>query len=210
VAILLLIRHGVTDQTGKRLYGRSAVHLSAAGREQALGVAERLRGVRLAALYSSPLDRCLETAAPIAEASGLEVNTVEDLQEIDYGTWTGKSFPALRRTKLWRRIHGSSPSAVRFPGGETLAEVQRRAVAALEGIAERHPRATVAVVSHGDVVLLALAHFAGMHVDQYQRLEAATASISAVRLTEGAPKVLRVNDTGTLEDLNPPRRSRPR
>jgi probable phosphomutase (TIGR03848 family) len=210
VAILLLIRHGVTDQTGKRLYGRSEVHLSAAGREQALRVAERLRSVRLTALYSSPLVRCLETAAPIAEASGLKVSTVEDLQEIDYGTWTGKSFPALRRTKLWRRIHGTSPSSVRFPGGETLAEVQRRAVAALEGIAERHPRATVAVVSHGDVVLLALAHFAGTHVDQYQRLEAATASISAVRLTEGAPKILRVNDTGTLEDLNPPRRSRSR
>lgn len=210
MAILLLIRHGVTDQTGKRLYGRSDVHLSDAGREQARRVAGRLSGVKVTALYSSPLERCLETAAPIAEVTGLKVRKVEDLQEIDYGTWTGKSFANLRRTKLWRRVRGGNPSAVRFPEGETLAEAQRRAVTALEAIAERHPRATVAVVTHGDVVLLALAHFAGLHIDQYQRLEAATGSISAVRVTEGPPKVLRMNDTGTLEDLSPPRRARPR
>ncbi|MGH2686329.1 MAG: MSMEG_4193 family putative phosphomutase [Actinomycetota bacterium] len=211
MAVILLVRHAVTAVTGKRLYGRAGgISLSDEGREQARRLAERISAIRLDALYSSPLERCLETAAPIASACGREVRTVEGILEIDYGTWTGRPFTSLRRTRIWRRVHGTQPSAVRFPGGETLGEAQRRSVDALNEIAERHPRGTVAVVSHGDVVSLVLAHLAGVHVDLFQRIHVAPASVSAVSVGPSGPMILRVNDTGTLEDLGRPRRPRVR
>jgi probable phosphomutase (TIGR03848 family) len=199
VAVIVLVRHGVTDQTGVRLYGQGpGVHLSARGREQAEALAERLRAVRPAAVYSSPLERCRETAGPIAAAAGVDVRTERGLLETDLGTWTGKTFGQVRRARLWRRIL-AVPSTGRFPGGESLAEVQARTVRALESIAERHRRRTVVVVTHGDPIRLALAHVAGMHLDHFQRLEVAPASISVVAMGEGGPRVLRVNDTGSLD-----------
>jgi probable phosphomutase (TIGR03848 family) len=207
MAVLLLIRHAITDQTGKRLYGRRpGIHLSDRGREQAASLARRIAATRPAALYSSPLERCLETAAPIAEATGLEVRKLPELLEIDYGSWTGRPFSSLRGTKLWERVR-RLPSAARFPEGEAMLDVQRRVVAVVEDVAGRHPRGVVAVVSHGDPIALALAHFLGLHVDLFQRIHAAPASVSAVVLSDAAPLVLRVGDTGTLEDLRPqPRR----
>ena len=202
---LLLIRHAVTDMTGKRLYGRSeGISISKSGTEQAASLAERMAEVRVDALYSSPLERCLQTARPIEDACGVKVRPLEGVIEIDYGTWTGRPFTSLRRLKLWREFHGATPSAPRFPGGETLAEAQARAVAAIEELVERHPKETVAVVTHGDVVALLLAHYAGIHIDLFQRLEVAPASVTAIVAGGGAPKVRRVNDTGTLRDLAPP------
>jgi probable phosphoglycerate mutase len=203
VTLLLLVRHAVTDMTGKRLYGRSeGISISEAGREQAVNLARRMAEVPLAALYSSPLDRCVETAGPIAEACGVEVQPLEGVVEIDYGQWTGRTFTSLRRLKLWRDFHGATPSTPRFPGGETLLEAQRRAVEAVEEVVERHPKATVAIVTHGDVVALVLAHYAGVHIDLFQRLEVAPASVTAIAAGGGAPKIRRVNDTGTLRDLS--------
>lgn len=210
MAVLLLIRHALTDQTGKRLYGRRAgVHLSDRGREQAAELAERVAAVRPAALYSSPLERCLETAAPIAETTGLEVERVPGVLEIDYGTWTGRQFSSLRGTKLWERVR-RMPSTARFPEGEAMLDVQRRMIGALEDVSARHPRGVVAVVSHGDPIGLALAHFLGLHVDLFQRIHAPPASVSAVVLSDAAPLVVRVGDTGTLEDLRPRPVRRPR
>ena len=197
--------------TGKRLYGRSeGVTLSEAGRAQAEDLARRVSEVTVHALYSSPLERCLETAAPIAKATGLTPRVAKGLIEIDYGSWTGKPFTTLSRTKLWKEFHGATPSAPRFPGGETLAEAQARAVKAVNQLADRHPKDTVAVVSHGDVVALVLAHFAGIHIDQFQRLEIAPASVTAIAVGAGAPGIRKVNDTGTLRGLAPPKRSRRR
>ena len=202
VTLLLLVRHAITDMTGKRLYGRSeGISISETGREQAAGLARRMAEVPLDALYSSPLDRCVETAGPIADACGVEVQTLEGVIEIDYGRWTGRPFTSLRRLKLWREFHGATPSTPRFPGGETLLEAQRRAVDAVEQVVERHPKATVAVVTHGDIVALVLAHYAGVHVDLFQRLEVYPASVTAIAAGNGAPKIRRVNDTGTLRDL---------
>jgi probable phosphomutase (TIGR03848 family) len=204
VTTLLLIRHAVTDMTGKRLYGRSeGVSISELGTEQAASLAERMAEVRVDALYSSPLDRCLETARPIQEACGVKVRELPGVIEIDYGTWTGRAFTSLRRLKLWQEFHGGTPSVPRFPGGETLAEAQRRAVAAVEEVLERHPKETVAVVTHGDIVALVLAHYAGIHIDLFQRLEVAPASVTAIVAGDGPPKIRRVNDTGTLRDLAP-------
>lgn len=209
MALLLLIRHAVTDMTGKRLYGRSeGISLSRTGREQAVALARRVAEVPLDALYSSPLDRCMETARTISEACGVLVTPLEGVLEIDYGRWTGRPFTSLRRTRLWREFHGANPSAPRFPGGETLAEAQTRAVEAVEDVAERHPKGTIGVVTHGDVVALVLAHYAGIHVDLFQRLEVAPASVTAIALGSGAPKIRRVNETGTLRDLASRHRAR--
>jgi probable phosphoglycerate mutase len=203
VTLLLLVRHAITGMTGKRLYGRSeGISISEAGREQAAGLAQRLAEVPLDAMYSSPLDRCMETALPIADACGVTVEPLEGVIEIDYGRWTGRPFTSLRRLKLWREFHGATPSTPRFPGGETLLEAQRRAVEAIEDVVERHPKATVAIVTHGDVVALVLAHYAGVHIDLFQRLEVSPASVTAIATGSAAPKIRRVNDTGTLRDLS--------
>jgi probable phosphomutase (TIGR03848 family) len=206
VAIIVLVRHGVTDQTGRRLYGQGpGIHLSGLGREQAQALADRLGPVRPAAVYSSPLERCRETADPIAAVAGLPVHTEPGLLETDLGAWTGKTFGQVRRARLWRRIL-AVPSTARFPDGESLAEVQARTVRALETIAGRHPRRPVVVVTHGDPIRLALAYVAGMHLDHFQRLEVAPGSISVVAVGDGGPRVLLVNDTGSLDPLRTARR----
>jgi probable phosphomutase (TIGR03848 family) len=206
VTLLLLVRHGTTDQTGKRLYGRSPhVHLSEAGRRQAEAVARRLAPVRPTALYTSPIERCTETAAAIGETCRLEAVPMPGLEEIDYGRFTGRTFAALNRTRLWRRLH-RVPSSVRFPEGETLPEAQRRIVTALDELVERHPRGRIVVVSHGDPICMAVAHYAGLHLDLYMRLQVSPGSVSAVRVGDGPPKLLTLNETGDLGELRPPRR----
>ena len=203
MTLLLLVRHGHTPTAGRILTGWSrGVHLTDRGREQARALAERLDGVHVQAIYSSPLERCRETAAPLARVRGLEVRTRRDLLEVDYGDWTGRSIRQLARTKLWRSVQ-QSPSSVRFPGGETLRGVQARSMDAVRGIAEEHPEGTVVVVTHADVVRLVLADLAGMHLDLYQRLVVEPGSVSAVALHEGHVRIMKVNDTGDLGSLAP-------
>jgi probable phosphomutase (TIGR03848 family) len=201
MTLLLLVRHAVTDVTGKRLSGSlPGIHLSEEGRLQAKGLAERLAPLRLTAVYASPLERCVETGEPIAAARRLEIAVLADLEEVGYGQWAGRPIAGLMKTKLWRRIQ-LLPSSVEFPGGETLVGAQRRAVAALDGIARRSPRGVVVAVTHADVIRLALAHYAGVHIDLFQRFTVSPASVSALFLGDRIPRILRVNDTGTLADL---------
>lgn len=208
MTLLLLVRHGLTAATGRRLSGRTpGIHLSEDGRRQAARLAERLEGVPLAAIYASPLERCIETAEPTAAARSLPVQPLADVQEVAYGGWTGRPLAALARTTLWKQVQ-QAPSSIRFPGGEALTEVQRRSVDALDEVAARHPRRIVAVFSHADVIRLAVAHYAGVHIDLFQRLIVSPASISAVALGERIPRIVRLNDTGTAQDLIP--RARPR
>jgi probable phosphomutase (TIGR03848 family) len=208
VALLLLIRHGQAETTGKRLSGQApGIHLSERGREQSEHLVERLRPIRLAAVYASTLERCTETAAPIAAHRGLEVRTVPELVDIHYGDWTGRSLKQVARSARWR-AELSSPSTGRFPGGESFVEVQARAVAALERIAAAHRRGAVAVFTHADPIRLVLAHYGGSHLDAFERLIVHPASVSAVLAGPGGPRILRVNDTGTLADLAPPARPR--
>ena len=199
--LLLLIRHAVTETTGKHLPAPD-VMLSARGREDAARLAERLRDVPLAAIYTSPLPRCRETAAPVAAAKGLEVRTVDGLRDTDYGAWTGRSLRQIGRTKLWRALR-ERPSAVRFPGGETLPEVQARAVRAIEEVVAAHPRGVVALVCHADVVRLVLMHLIGLHVDFIERFAVAPASVSAVLAGVGVPRLLALGCTGDLGSLAP-------
>jgi probable phosphomutase (TIGR03848 family) len=206
MTLVLLIRHAVTDATGKSLSGRTrGIPLSDAGRAQADRLAERMRPVPLAAIYASPLERCVETAAAVARDRATGVVEASELLEVDYGTWTGRPMKQLMRTKLWTRVQ-ASPGSIRFPDGESLIEVQQRAVAFLDGLADRHPKRVVAACAHADVIRLALAHYAGVHVDLFQRLIVSPASVSAVLLGDRIPRIVRTNDTGSLEDLVPPRR----
>ena len=206
MTMLVLVRHGHTDTAGKRLTGWSrGVHLNARGREQAERLVERLDGVRIDAIVSSPLERCRETAAPLARARRLAVHARRSWIETDYGDWTGRSISQLRRTKLWRTVL-QAPSDARFPGGESLLEVQARAVDAALGLSRERPRGTVLVVSHADVIRLVLAHVAGAHPDHLHRWNVDTGAISAVSFSDGAPRLLAVNDTGDLAFLRSGRR----
>jgi probable phosphoglycerate mutase len=212
MTVLVLIRHGMTSVTGRKLTGWSpGVHLSAEGHTQAERLAERLEPLPIHAIYSSPLERCRETASPIAGRRRLAVRVRPQLGEVRYGDWTGRSLAQLRRTKLWRRVQ-LVPSNVRFPGGESFIEVQQRAVTELLRIADAHPDDVVAVCSHADVIKLVLAHFAGMHEDAFQRLVVDPCSVSVVAIADGVPRVVKVNDTGELPRLVPAgaRRSRRR
>jgi probable phosphoglycerate mutase len=204
VSLLLLVRHGHTPTAGRILTGRArGIHLSERGREQAEALVRRLEGVPIEAIYSSPLERCRETAAPLAKARGLPVRLRRDLLEVDYGEWSGRSIRQLARTRAWQALR-DAPSAVRFPGGETLRGVQARAVDAVRAIAEAHPEGTAVVVTHADVVRMALAGLLGVPLDLYQRLAIDPGSLSAIALAGARVTVLRVNDTGDLSALAPP------
>jgi probable phosphomutase (TIGR03848 family) len=190
---IYMVRHGVTDHTGERLSGRlPGIHLSEAGRAQARAVADRLAKVPFKAIYVSPIERTMETAQPIAERHKLQVIVREGLGEVDYGRWTNRSFKSLRRTKLWELVQ-RRPSAARFPGGESLLELQARALSEVEQIAAAHPRAAVCLVSHADVIRVIAAHFLGMHLDLFERIEISPASVTVIALGEHAPRVLALN-----------------
>jgi len=208
MATLLLVRHGHTDVAGRRLTGwQRGVHLNAQGRREAERLVERLEGVPVSAIWTSPLERCRETAAPLARDRGLSPTVQRGLIEVDYGAWTGRSIAQLRRTRLWRSVM-HAPSTVRFPGGESMLEVQARMVDAAMTLAAAHPGGTVVAVSHADPIRLLVTHLAGTHADHLQRLAIDTGSITVVALGEGIPRVVKVNDTGDLSALRP--RPKPR
>jgi len=206
MAYALLIRHAQNDWVKKkRLAGWTpGVHLNDVGRKQADELAGRLSKLPLKAIYSSPLERCLETAAAITAVHGLEILQLEAMGEVRYGEWQGKKIKKLSKKPAWYIIQ-HYPSRFRFPGGESLIEVQQRAVAAIEGLARVHKDELFAVVSHADVIKLVLAHYLGMHIDLFQRLAISPASVSLVALPEsGVIRVLRVNDHGPIEPPAPP------
>ena len=193
MTVFLLVRHAVTSHTGHKLTGWApGVHLSDEGRAQAEGVAEHLAKAPIKAIYSSPIDRTLETATAVAARHRLEVQVLDDIGEVQYGTWTNRSLKSLARTKLWVKVQ-RFPSAARFPQGETLREVQARAIAELERIQARHAKQMVCVVSHADVIKLVVAHYLGVHIDLFQRIAIGPASVSAIAVGDQGPMVLSVN-----------------
>ena len=196
--ILLLIRHAVNDWVGERLAGWTpGVHLNDEGRAQATALAQRLANVPLAAIYSSPLERTLETAEPLAQAHGLAVQVREGLGETRYGDWTGRTLKELRDEKLWPVVQ-VYPSGARFPAGESMREVQTRIVAELDAIRDSHMGQTVAVVSHSDPIKMAVAHYAGLALDLFQRLTISPASVTAFAFTQFGPRLLCMNYTDPL------------
>jgi probable phosphoglycerate mutase len=165
------------------------------GWAQAARLAERLATARIAAVYSSPLERARETAEAVARPHGLAVGILGGAVEIDFGDWTGRTLAELAEDPRWRRFN-TFRSATRIPGGEMMPEVQARIVAALEELRLRHGDATVAVVSHGDVIKSAVCHYAGIPLDLLLRLEVEPASVTAVTVAELGARILSLNDTG--------------
>lgn len=198
---LLLIRHAVNDWVGtNRLAGWTpGVHLNEEGQQQAEALAQRLAGAELKAIYSSPLERTLETAEIIAKPHGLPIHIREGVGEARYGDWTGQKLEELAKTDLWPVVQ-FHPSGARFPGGEAIHEMQARAVAEIDAISANHPEDTVAVVSHADVIKAIVAHYAGMHLDLFQRLIISTASLSVLVLGKMGPRIVRLNDTSHLPE----------
>ncbi|SFO75414.1 probable phosphomutase, MSMEG_4193 family [Geodermatophilus dictyosporus] len=211
---VILLRHGrTTANAGGVLAGWTpGVELDETGQAQVAAVGRRLAPVPLAAVVSSPLDRCRQTAGAVLAGRELELQTDERLGEARYGDWTGRPLKELVRDPMWKVVQ-QHPSAAVFPGdgGEGLAQTQARAVAAVrEWNARLGPDAVWLACSHGDVIKAVLADALGLHLDGFQRIVVDPASISVVTYTETRPFVVRVNDTGgDVAALIPPKK-RPR
>jgi probable phosphomutase (TIGR03848 family) len=211
VTTVLLVRHGLTNaNTGGILAGWTpGVHLAPKGEEQVRSLSERLAPIPVAAIVSSPLERCQETAAALLGGRAkLAVETDERLGECHYGDWQGKPLKTLAKDPLWKVVQ-AHPSAATFPGGEALRDTQARGVAAVrEHNARLGSDATWIAVSHGDVIKAILADALGLHLDEFQRIVVEPASVSVVRYTELRPFVVRMNDVGgDVASLIPPKKS---
>jgi probable phosphomutase (TIGR03848 family) len=209
VTTVILLRHGrTTANAGGILAGWSeGVRLDETGQAQVAAVAERLAGVPLAAVVSSPLERCRQTSEAVVAGRELDVQSDDRLGEVRYGDWTGRALKELAKEPLWSVVQ-QHPSAAVFPGaeGEGLAQTQARAVAAVrEWNAKLGPDAVWLACSHGDVIKAVLADALGLHLDQFQRIVVDPSSISVVTYTPTRPFVGRVNDVGgDVAGLVPP------
>ena len=200
----MLARHAVTAQTGPLLSGRApGIDLSEAGRAQATALGVRLAGLPVAAVYASPIERTTQTAAAVAAPHGLAVRSLEGVLEADYGEWTGQRIADLAKSDLWKVVQ-RTPSRATFPGGESLAAMQSRMVATLEGVVAGHPGELVVVVSHADPIKAAIAHFGGVHLDLFQRVVVSPASVTVFEFSAHGVAMLKCNDTGSLDELAPP------
>lgn len=189
----LLIRHGLTDAVGTLMTGHEpGVHLNATGRDQAATLPQRLNNVPLAAIYASPLERTRQTAQPVADARGLQMQIEPRFIEVDFGGWTNRRLADLAGDPHWQ-LYNAYRGVSRPPQGEGLIDVQARTVEALLDLHERHPHEVVAIVSHADTLRAILLYFLGMPVDFVQRLELSPARISVLQLGNGAPHILQVN-----------------
>ena len=203
--VVLLVRHGQTPTTGKLLPGRApGLHLADTGIAQARRAAERISALtKVDAVYSSPLERARETAAPIAAARGLKTRIDKGLLECDFGDWTGAELKNLMKLPEWNTVQ-RAPSTFTFPGGESFTAMQNRIVGAIDRLRAAHPGGTIVCVSHADPIKAAVAHAMGTHIDLFQRIVIGTCSVSAIAYGMGAPVVLTVNSTGgSLAELRP-------
>jgi probable phosphomutase (TIGR03848 family) len=214
VTTVLLVRHGLTALTGPILSGWTpGLHLDDRGRAQVASLGERMRAIPVAAVVTSPLERCRETADAVLAgrepAPPLHVD--ERVGEVHYGSWTGRPFKELTKDPLWRIVQGN-PSAAVFPDGEGLAAMAARAAEAVRDWNARLGQdATYALVSHADVIKSLIADALGLHLDGYQRIVVDPASLTVIQYTALRTFVIRVNDTGGSVDgliPKPPSRRR--
>lgn len=214
---LILVRHGQTTANSDGvLAGRTpGVHLDETGRRQSEVTAGRIAVLPVHRIVSSPLERCRQTAGLLAraQAATLRVRVDRRLTECGYGAWTGRPIKQLSREPLWKSVQ-AHPSGVTFPDGESMRDMQSRAVDAVREVdadvaGEAGPDAVWVAVSHGDVIKAILADALGLHLDQFQRIVVDPASVSVVRYTPLRPFVMHLNDHGSdLAALRPPKRRR--
>jgi probable phosphoglycerate mutase len=191
---VFLLRHAAHGLVDHVLCGRMAgVRLGPQGHAQARQLAERMAREDIAALHTSPSERCRETAAHLAQRLGLEAEVGEALDEIDFGTWTGRSFAELAGDPLWHEWN-TQRDAARAPGGESMRETQARALSHIEALCRRHLGRGVAVVSHGDVIKSVIAQVLGLPLQAYARFDIAPASVSAILAWEGGGKLIGLNE----------------
>jgi broad specificity phosphatase PhoE len=193
--ILLLIRHGENDFLKQgRLPGHLPdIHLNERGCEQARALATDLKEAPLKAIYSSPLERALETAEPLARALALPIQVRSGLLDTDVGEWQGLQISKLRRLALWKQVQ-QQPSRVRFPGGESFVELQRRLVGEIELILSAHkPKDMLAVIFHADPIKLVLAHYIGLPLDNFQKLGVAAGSVSILVIGKSGRQLAALN-----------------
>lgn len=224
--LVVLVRHGVTETTGRELPGRApGLHLSDAGRRQAEAAAARVVALTTggndrdgsdgaspksngkakkptAVVYTSPLERTCETAAPIAAALGVEVALDDGLLELDMGEWTGLPLATARKRKEWATIQ-RYPSSFRFPGGESFLDMQTRMVGTIDRLRAAHPGTVVVAVSHADPIRALVAHAMGTHLDLFQRLVVSPCSLTGIAYGSEGPVVLMVNATDDRRALVP-------
>jgi probable phosphoglycerate mutase len=192
--VVLLVRHGLTPTTGVKLPGRArGLHLSDEGKRQADGLVARLGNIaKVGPVYSSPLERACETAAPLARARNRAVRVEPGLLELEIGDWTGLSLKQAGHKPEWKVVQ-QHPSGFRFPGGESFVEMQTRVTGALERLVTRHRGEIVVAVSHADPIKAAVAHALGTPLDLFQRIMIAPASVSAIAYRPAGVSVLTVN-----------------
>ena len=193
--VVLLIRHGENEYVKKgRMAGRlPGVHLNETGLKQAQVLAEKLSAAPIKAIYSSPLERAIETARPLAEALGLPIQIRPSLIETDIGEWQGHTLKCVRRLKLWRVVQ-STPSLMRFPGGESFADAQYRMSLEIQSICSSHEKDNlIACFSHADPIKLAIAYFVGIPLDNFQRLFVAPGSITTLVIGENSSHLMNLN-----------------
>lgn len=199
--ILFLVRHALTPITGVKLTGRlPGFDLSDKGREQADAAGVRLAEVPLKAIYSSPMERCVQTAEAIARHHKVTIQPVEELSEVDYGEWQGKTMKSLYGTKGWQKLK-ARPADFRFPGGETIREAQTRGISAIERLRAKHKDKGIVVCSHADMIRLAVSGYLGLGIDLYDRINIAPASITTIHLSDGTPRLLNLGDAGSQKEL---------
>lgn len=203
MTVFHLLRHGEHTLGGRVLAGRTpGVGLSARGRAEIAAVADRLVANNIEALYSSPLQRARETAEILSARLSLPVRYREEVLELDFGEWTGLTFDAVRKDERWQ-VWSTCRSIATVPGGESMREVQERAVKALFELRQAHCDGTIVIVSHGDVIRAALLFALGMPLDFYSRLEVALASISTIHIDNSGIRVLAVNERPRLDVAAP-------
>lgn len=208
--LLLLIRHGENDyvKTAKLAGRLPGVHLNERGLEQAQALAGTLGPIPLNAIYSSPLERAIETAAPLAEIRKLGIQQLPALLDTDVGKWQGRSWKALAKLKAWKIVQ-DAPSRFTFPEGESFVQCQARIITALDQIVAAHkPKHILAVVFHADPIKLAVAHYLGLPLDNFQRLAVDTGSVTALYLSETGARLLWLNRKPPFDLQLPPKKKR--
>ena len=199
--LLLLIRHGENEyvKTGKMAGRLPGIHLNERGRQQAADLAKALVDVPLKAIYSSPLERAVETAEPLVEGRKIKIQLRSELMDTDIGKWQGRSIKQVRRIKKWRLVQ-QTPSRFKFPEGESFLETQTRLASCLDEIAASYkPKDIVAVVFHADPIKLAVAHYIGLPLDHFQRLGCDTGSATFLYVGEGSAHLMRLNQKPPFE-----------